>query len=159
MYSHVYSTISYTPYYLPKTFWPAPIADYEKGTAAEEAFRPEKTRWEVATSRRLGTTSSIVTSDVFLGFVWPSVSRVQGFNGEFSQLKGQGQEVPEHLQPRKVEISKSLKRQMWEIQQRARKLACGELTEEDLKEEEEACKWIPPPPPNWDDDLTNLWHR
>ena len=85
MYSHVYSTISCTPYYLPKTFWPAPIADYEKGTAAEEAFRPEKTRWEVASSRRLGTTSSIVTSDFFLGFVWPSVTRVQGFNGEFSQ--------------------------------------------------------------------------
>lgn len=82
MYSHVYSTISCTPYYLPKTFWPAPIADYEKDTAAEVATGKVV---DGATSRRLGTTSSIVTSDFFLGFVWPSVSRVQGFNGEFSQ--------------------------------------------------------------------------
>ena len=53
------------------------------------------------------------------------------------QLARDGKTVPEHLQPRKVEISKSLKRQMWELQQRARKMACGELTEEDLLEEEE----------------------
>ena len=59
------------------------------------------------------------------------------------QLQRQGQAAPEHLQPRKVEISKSLKRQMWELQQRARKMACGDLTEEELAEEEEANKeWI-----------------
>ena len=56
------------------------------------------------------------------------------------QLARDGKTVPEHLQPRKVEISKSLKRQMWELQQRARKMACGELTEEDLLEEEEKTK-------------------
>ena len=59
------------------------------------------------------------------------------------QLARDGKTVPEHLQPRKVEISKSLKRQMWDLQQRARKMACGELTEEDLLEEEEKNKeWI-----------------
>ena len=59
------------------------------------------------------------------------------------QLARDGKTVPEHLQPRKVEISKSLKRQMWELQQRARKMACGELTEEDLLEEEEKNQeWI-----------------
>ena len=59
------------------------------------------------------------------------------------QLARDGQEVPDHLQPRKIEISKSLKRQMWELQQRARKMACGELTEEDVEEEEEKSKeWI-----------------
>ena len=54
-----------------------------------------------------------------------------------------GQEIPEHLQPRKLEIAKSLKRQMYELQQRARRMASGELTEQDVEEEEQNCAdWI-----------------
>ena len=43
------------------------------------------------------------------------------------QLARDGKTVPEHLQPRKVEISKSLKRQMWDLQ---------------LEEEEKNKEWI-----------------
>ena len=65
---------------------------------------------------------------------------IRGQTVQRRQLARDGKTVPEHLQPRKVEISKSLKRQMWELQQRARKMATSELTEEDLLEEEEKTK-------------------
>ena len=59
------------------------------------------------------------------------------------QMARDGQEVPDHLQPRKLEIAKSLKRQMYELQQRARRMASGELTEQDVEEEEQNCAdWI-----------------
>ena len=59
------------------------------------------------------------------------------------QMARDGQEIPEHLQPRKLEIAKSLKRQMYELQQRARRMASGELTEQDVEEEEQNCAdWI-----------------